>query len=180
MNPIEQIVYQLHAQNMWEKDIVLSRNEFLKVKGSADSTVYFVEEGTLRLFVEDEHEEHTIRFAYKHNLITALDAFITGLPSELYIQALKKTTLKAICKNRFVKFVADNAELSGLWVTVLEQLILQQMERERDLLTASPVERYKRVLQRSPQLFQEVPHKYIASYLRMKPETLSRINHANL
>jgi len=52
---------------------------------------------------------------------------------------------------------------------------LQQMERERDLLTSSPMERYLRVKDRSPQLFQEIPNKYIASYLRMTPETLSRL-----
>ena len=49
------------------------------------------------------------------------------------------------------------------------------MERERDILTSSPLERYNRVLKRSPLLFQEIPNKYIADYLRMTPETLSRI-----
>ena len=49
------------------------------------------------------------------------------------------------------------------------------MERELDLLTSSPHERIQRVLKRSPQVFQEIPAKYIASYLRMTPETLSRI-----
>ena len=58
---------------------------------------------------------------------------------------------------------------------LLEELFAQQIEREIDILTHSPVERYKRVLERSPQLFQEIPAKYIASYLRMTPETLSRI-----
>jgi CRP-like cAMP-binding protein len=62
-----------------------------------------------------------------------------------------------------------------LYSVLLEQLVLQQMEREQDLLITSPVERYQRVLERSPMLFQEVPHKYIAAYLRMSPETLSRI-----
>ncbi len=52
------------------------------------------------------------------------------------------------------------------------------MEREQDLLINSPEERYRRVLKRSPQLFQEVPHKYIAAYLRMPPETLSRVKKA--
>jgi len=62
-----------------------------------------------------------------------------------------------------------------IWLEVLNQLIYQQIEREQDLLITSPIERYKRVLQRSPLLFQEIPNKYIASYLRMTPETLSRI-----
>ena len=49
------------------------------------------------------------------------------------------------------------------------------MEREHDLMLADPKMRLERVRQRSPQLFQEVPHKYIAAYLRMSPETLSRL-----
>ncbi len=54
-------------------------------------------------------------------------------------------------------------------------LTLQQLEREIDILTKSPKERYERVLRRSPQLFQEIPNKHIANYLRMSPETLSRL-----
>jgi CRP/FNR family transcriptional regulator, anaerobic regulatory protein len=61
---------------------------------------------------------------------------------------------------------------------MLETLLTQQIEREVDLLTASPTERLSRVLKRSPNLFQEVPLKYIANYLRMTPETLSRIRNS--
>ena len=62
-----------------------------------------------------------------------------------------------------------------LWTQILENLVIQQMEREIDILTNSPKERYLRVLKRSPQLFQEIPNKHIANYLRMSPETLSRL-----
>ncbi|MCH5717306.1 cyclic nucleotide-binding domain-containing protein [Niabella hibiscisoli] len=58
---------------------------------------------------------------------------------------------------------------------MLEGLVVQQIEREKDLLIQSPRERYERVLKRSPQLFQEVANKYIAAYLRMSAETLSRL-----
>lgn len=68
-----------------------------------------------------------------------------------------------------------NKENRFLWDQILEQLILQQMEREKDILTTSPIKRYQRVLQRSPQLFQKIPNKHIASYLKMSPETLSRL-----
>lgn len=54
-------------------------------------------------------------------------------------------------------------------------LLNSMLEREIDLLTSSPFERYNRILERSPQVFQEIPLKYIASYLRMTPETLSRL-----
>ena len=157
-----------------EKSITLSRNEFLKVKGTTDTNVYFIESGSLRIFVLDEYEEQTIRFAYKNNLIAALDSFITGKPSDFFIQAIKRSTIKVITKLQVDNFI--QTDINRVWWTqVLENLVLQQLEREIDILTASPKDRYQRVLERSPQLFQEIPHKHIANYLRMTPETLSRL-----
>lgn len=175
MNPITNFIEKIDQQGLWDKDVELSRKEFLKVKGSTDTNVYFVVSGSLRIYVLDELEEHTIRFGYKGNFIASLDSFITEKPSELYIQAIKKTELKVIRKSTFMNFVESSEENTKVWLIMLCDLVFQQMERERDILTSSPIERYKRVLARSPQLFQEIPNKYIASYLRMTPETLSRI-----
>lgn len=175
MSLIIHLVKQLDSLHLWDTQIQLKRNQYLKAEGSTDTNLYLVEEGSLRIYVIDEEEEHTIRFGYRDNFIAALDSFISEQPSPFYIQALKKTTVRVIKKSVFIKFVQNNSEMGQIWIHILEQLILQQMERERDLLTASPVERYRRVLARSPRLFQEIPHKYIASYLRMTPETLSRI-----
>lgn len=175
MNPVEILVRKMEEEGLWEKELALDRNEFLKVKGSTDTNLYYVVSGSLRIFVVDELEEHTIRFGYPSNLIASLDSFITGQPSELYIQALKKTQLKAISKKAYLSFIRGTTENRELWELILEHFVVQQMERERDILTSSPVERYRRVLKRSPQLFQKIPHKYIAAYLRMTPETLSRI-----
>lgn len=175
MNPISILIDKLNNQNLWDKKITLDRNEYLKVKGSIDTNIYLIKTGSLRIFVIDENEEHTIRFGYKNNLIASLDSFINGKPSDFYIQALKKTTVKSISKQNYTAFIESSKSHKRLWLSVLENFILQQMERERDILTSSPVERYHRVLKRSPQLFQEIPDKYIASYLRMTPETLSRI-----
>ena len=157
-----------------EKTITISRNEFLKVKGSIDDNIYFVESGSLRLFVLADDEEQIIRFGYQQNLIVSLDSFLTGRPSDLCIQAIKKTVLKIITKKQIEQFLKIEAN-KNLWITILENLVVQQMEREIDILTSSPKERYQRVLKRSPQLFQEVPNKHIANYLRMTPETLSRL-----
>lgn len=175
MNVIEKLIEKIENQGLWEKTIVLQRNEFLKVQGSKDTNLYLVVSGSLRIFFIDEFEEHTIRFGYKNNFITALDSFITDKPSDLYIQALKRTELKVIGKNRFTDLIESSVENTRAWHTILQELIYQQMEREKDILTYSPVERYRRVWNRSPRLFQEIPNKYIASYLRMTPETLSRI-----
>ncbi|MBL7837357.1 MAG: Crp/Fnr family transcriptional regulator [Bacteroidetes bacterium] len=157
-----------------EKTIVLERNEFLKVKGSIDRNIYYIESGSLKLFVMDDTEEQIIRFGYKNNFVVAMDAFLSGAPSDLFIQAIKKTTLKVIPKSKFDVFMQTENN-RNFWISILEDLVLQQLEREIDILTSSPAERYKRVLERSPQLFQEIPNRYIANYLRMSPETLSRL-----
>ena len=160
--------------NLSDKKVTLERNDFLKVEGSIDTNIYFIESGSLRVFVISEYEEQTIRFGYKDNLIVSLDSFLSGKPSNFYIQAIKKTEVKVISKSTFDEFLKTDKNRNW-WIEVLEGLVLQQMEREMDILTTSPKERYERVLKRSPQLFQEVPHRYIANYLRMSPETLSRL-----
>ena len=157
-----------------DKTITINRNEVLKIKGSIDTNVYFVESGSLRVFVMDDYEEQTIRFGYKGNLIVSLDSFLTGKPSDLFIQAIKKTVIKVVTKQQIDKFLETQSN-RNFWTKILENLVLQQMEREIDILTNSPKERYERVLKRSPQLFQEIPNRHIANYLRMSAETLSRL-----
>lgn len=165
----------LYEYDLFEREITLKRNEYLKTAGSIDTNVYLVTEGSLKVFIEYGSEEHIIRFGYIHNIIASLDSFLSGKPSEFCIQAIKKTTVKIISKKVFSNFLSKDAEHLKLWITLLEQLVLQQIEREKDLLISSPRERYQRVLKRSPLLFQYIPNKHIANYLRMKPETLSRL-----
>lgn len=158
----------------WEEK-EFKRNEFLKISGSTDTSIYFIENGSVRIFMMDENEERIIRFGYTGNIIVSLDSFLSGKPSELYIQAIKKTTVKIASKKAFYEFVQSGEKHLKFWMSILEDLVLQQLEREKDLLINAPGERFERVLKRSPKLFQEVPNKYIANYLRMSPETLSRL-----
>jgi len=175
MKETQLLIEFIENNNLWDKEIEISRNEYLKVKGSIDTNLYFIKNGSLRIYLIDEYEEHTIRFGYQNNFIVSLDSFITEKPSDFYIQAIKKTNLKVITKKTFKGLINSNPKFQNIWTKILEQLILQQLERENDILTSSPIERYKRVFKRSPKLFQEIPNKYIADYLRMTPETLSRI-----
>jgi CRP-like cAMP-binding protein len=161
--------------DLHESTLTIERNQYLKVRGSIDTNIYFVESGSLRIFILNNFEEQIIRFGYSNDLIVSLDSFLTGKPSDFYIQAIKKTVVKVIPKNRFLDFIMQSEENKTILIKLLEDLILQQLEREKDILTNSPKERYNRVLERSPKLFQEIPNKHIANYLRMSPETLSRL-----
>lgn len=172
---IHELYKHIEQQGLWDKTITINRNAYLKVAGTIDTNLFYIVSGSLKISIIDETEEHIIRFGYRNNFITALDSFITGEPSEFYIQAIKKTELKVISKERYLQLISENKELKIIWDLLLQQLLLQQIEREKDILITSPQKRYQRVLLRSPQLFQEIPSKYIASYLRMSPETFSRL-----
>ena len=158
-----------------EKQINLAKDEILCREGEIDQNIYYVNSGSIKIFITTDDDEHIIRFAYKNNLFVMLDSFLSQKPGLLYAQAIKKTKLSVIPKSKFDQFINSDQRNVDLWINILKSLILQQQEREIDLLIHSPQERINRVLHRSPELFQEIPRKYIANYLRMSPETLSRI-----
>ena len=175
MDIIKELVTTISEASLWGDPMNIERNEYLISEGNIETALYFINSGSLRIFMLDENEEHTIRFGYKDSIITALDSFVKGGKTSFYIQALKKTSYKSISKTDFNALMNKNSRNKDLWKKLLEAFVIQQMERETDLLTTSPEARYHRILKRSPQVFQEIPHKYIASYLRMSPETLSRL-----
>jgi CRP/FNR family transcriptional regulator, anaerobic regulatory protein len=166
------------AFDRFGKRKVLSKGQFLIREGETEQNFYLVESGAVRVFYLTEFEEITIRFGYQGSMITSLSSFIKGSPSEFYIDAMRKTSVKVLPKEALMKLVNENNDNLKQYVVLLESLVTQQIEREVDLLITSPTERLKRVLERSPNLFQEIPLKYIASYLRMTPETLSRIRNS--
>ncbi|MDY3363560.1 Crp/Fnr family transcriptional regulator [Riemerella anatipestifer] len=157
-----------------EKTIRLKRNDLLKASGSVDTNLYYITKGSFRIYLLNEDGEQTIRLGYTGNFIVALDSFLSQKPSEFLIQAIKTSEVKVIPKSKIQEFL-HKEENKKLWIALLENLLLQQMEREKDILISFPKERYLRVLRRSPRLFQEIPNKYIADYLGMSAETLSRL-----
>lgn len=155
--------------------LVLERGDFLVRSGDIERKVYLIVSGAVHVFYVSEHEELSIRFGYAGSIMTSLPSFFTGQPTDFYIQAIRRTEIRAISKAVFLEKIDQEIDFKNLYITLLEQLVEQQMEREVDILTSSAIERLNRVLKRSPRLFQEIPAKYIASYLRMTPETLSRV-----
>ncbi|MGF1533789.1 MAG: Crp/Fnr family transcriptional regulator [Bernardetiaceae bacterium] len=164
-------IVDLPAENM-----TLPRQAFLVQPGLPSLSVYYVLEGAMRVFwLSEEGEEHTIRFAYPPDVFGDIFSFFDGQPAIYHIQALRKTELRAIRRKDFWMCIESDPQLRYGYQCFLEELIKGQLEREMDLLTRSPALRYARVLTRNPEVFRQIPHKYIAAYLRMSPETLSRL-----
>ncbi|WP_271766037.1 Crp/Fnr family transcriptional regulator [Aquimarina algiphila] len=164
-----------HIQEKGNSPIVLKRKEYLIREGRIENSMYIVERGSLRIFVNRESEEITLRFGYRGSWMTSFPSFLSRTPSLYNIQAIKECYLLQIDRDDFFDFIASTKENQALWTKMLEEFAIQQLERELDISIRTPIERYDRLLKRSPHVFQEIPNKYIASYLRMNPETLSRL-----
>lgn len=170
------IVQQLEEFGITPTVRVFKRGDYLFRSGTVATEVYFIKEGCVLVSCDlGQDAGQIIRFGYTGSLITALDAYLTGAATLYSMEAIRQTTVFAISKTAMLQFWNSSTERQELWKAIIESLVLQQMEREIDLLITEPKLRYQRVLERSPQLFQEVPQKYIANYLRMTPETLSRL-----
>lgn len=159
----------------WDRAVRLKRNEFLIQKGQTESSLFYVTDGRMRIFYPHKEEEICVGFAYDHNLICSYPSFILNKPSDYYIQALSETNLMAINRSDFYALFEQHGNIERSWRMLEEDALLGKIEREVEMLTFTPEERYNRLMERSPHIFQIIPRKYIASYLRMTPETLSRI-----
>jgi len=144
-----------------------------------DQQVYFVKSGAVMIYILDHDTEQIVRFGYPDNLIVMLDSYLSGKPTIFHSKAIRKSEIWVFQRSTFEIYL-QSYEQQIWWTKTLENFVCQQIEREIDLLIKSPKERYDRVRHRSPQLFQEIPEKYIANYLRMSPETLSRLKNVDL
>lgn len=160
---------------IFKKTYTFKRNDYIKIQDTIDTKVYYILEGSIKIAVFAAEEEQIIRLGYQDNIIVALDSFLTDKPSPLLIQAIKKTTVLVADKADFQQWVHQDIEHTQCYIQLLETLVLQQFERENDLLLATPQQRFERLYQRNPALFQLIPNRHIANYLKMSPETLSRL-----
>jgi len=160
----------------WHQRLRLRRGDFLVQPGQIEQRLCLVQQGLLRLYFPTAPGEETcVGFGHAGSLLCAFPSFVTGQPSDYGIQALRQTELRAIPRTDFLAFVARSPALGHFWRTALERALVGRMEHEIDLLLPDPAQRLARLRQRSPHIFQLVPRKYLASYLRMTPETLSRL-----
>lgn len=159
----------------WSHSVKLKRNDFLVSKGQVETNLYYVMNGSMRIFYPVKDEEICAGFAYDHNLICSYPSFIRQQPSDYAIQALTTTSLRFIKRSDFYDLFKVHHDIESSWRMLEEEALVGKIEREVEMLTFTPEERYKRLMDRSPHIFQIIPRKYIASYLRMSPETLSRI-----
>jgi CRP-like cAMP-binding protein len=156
-------------------EMQLEAGAFLLEEGKVCKNVAFINHGLMRYFINDDGEERTMYFNKENEFVSYYPSFLSHLPSETYIQALEPTEL----------FVIDYANLQTFYEKVsggqkfgrlaIEQVFLSAMKQLNSFYTDAPEKRYQEFLLSYPGLAQRIPQYYIASYVGIKPQSLSRI-----
>lgn len=151
-----------------------TQGEIFVRAGIGVNTVFFVEKGLCRLFYYKDDKEVTSWFAFENTTITTL-SFLAQTPNDEYLQALETSTLIAVPYAELQKLYVRYPAIERVGRTQLEKITLQLGQRLKSLQFYTAKERYQELLYAFPSLPQRVPQHYIASFLGITPETLSRI-----
>lgn len=158
------------------KERTFKKGEFLCRNGQIESYLSIIVEGTCRgFYTNKEGEEISVAFAFPNDFVSAYYSFLTQRPSQMAVQALTTTTIISVSFTDLNTLCDKYKSAERIGRLNAEKIYRRKEEREIALLTMSATERYVDLINRSPKLLQRIPLKYIASYLGIKPESLSRI-----
>ncbi len=153
----------------------LRKKQYLLQAGDASKFLAFVSKGCLRSYsVNDKGEEHIVQFAIEDWWITDL-SFLTNQPATYNIDALEDSELLLIDKVSQDKLCSSIPKFEHYFRILLENSNRAAVARISDFISASAEERYLNFINKYPKLVQRVPQNQIASYLGIKPQSLSRI-----
>jgi CRP-like cAMP-binding protein len=153
----------------------LKKGEYLLRGGEVCNHVTFINKGFIRVYNIVNEEELTINFAFEGNFFTDFASLISRQQSTDYIVAMDELEILQIHYDDLQRAY----EVSPLWQKfgrlMAENVLLFVVSRNKSLLFNTPEERYLKLMKERPKVMANVPLKYIASYLGITPEALSRI-----
>jgi len=155
--------------------ITKNKNEYLVNQGNKSTYLYFLTKGYVRFFYNDEGNEITTQIYTKKSFITSFESFIKNNSSKENIQCNSDCTLLRISKNQYENLYKEISDWSIFCESVYQNYILKTGERVNSLQNLSASKRYLNLLQNQPNIALNTPVKHLASYLGIKPQSLSRI-----
>jgi len=157
------------------KHTTIKRNDFLLKEGKVCDFIAFVNSGVIRHYHLKDGKEITCDVTLKNSFITDFRSFTQGIPSEYNFQILKNAELFIIKKRELLELYNNNKNIETLGRIMAEQVALRMIDTAMSLSSDKPQERVEKFIIQRPDLFQEVPQRYLANLLGISPESLSRI-----
>lgn len=151
------------------------KGELLHSVNSICNHFFIIVSGIARVFYFKEDKDVTAHIAQEQESITAIDSFIQRKKSKYAVEALEDTEVIMISREDLENLFAREPKFEHFGRLFLEQIYIELAERIVDIQMHSSQERYEKLLEKKPELFQRVPAKHLASFLGMTAETFSRI-----
>ena len=153
----------------------MRRREVFVHEGKTCRELAFVTQGSFRYYRMVDGIEATTYFSFENDWISDYSAFLTRTPASVTVEAIEDAVVWVISYND-MQWLYDHHPLwERFGRLVSEYLVTCLSRRMESLLLSTPEERYLKVMHDNPLYFERVPQHYIASYLGVAPESLSRI-----
>lgn len=171
--PIGKKTEQYIIQNSFRRRV--SRGKYLLKPGQFCSHYYYIHKGVLRSFIKEDNKEITTWINPENEITTSIRSMARSEPSLEYIQALENSDLYAISFESLQKMYTLFPEMNIAVRILLEEYYAASEERAYISRLPSAEKRYNHFNATRPELLNRIPLKYVASYLGMSEETLSRL-----
>lgn len=157
-----------------------AKGKMILETGQVCRNIYYIDRGLIRQFYFKNGKEVTEHIGVDHSIFMCIESLFREEPTKLQVEALEPTIIYALPKHRLEEVALHNVNIQILYRKILEEsLILSQVHA--DLVRfESAQDRYRKLCKNSPQIVLRAPLVYIANYLQMTPETLSRVRAATL
>jgi CRP-like cAMP-binding protein len=154
---------------------VFKKGDFLLRQDEVCKRSFLLEEGTARKYYLNDGREITTELYFKEDIAVSLNSYTLQVPSREYIQAITDVSVTVTDHNSFQAIKKQYPKLAELDLMITEYYAVWLEDRLFQLHTMDATERYRLMLTKQPHIIREVPLTYIASYLGISLETLSRI-----
>ncbi|MCF6308414.1 MAG: cyclic nucleotide-binding domain-containing protein [Flavobacteriaceae bacterium] len=155
---------------------IFSKKKIITKIGQIENCISFIEKGIVRVFIPKEEEDNiTFGFSFQNEFISAYDSFLMQSPSQYQLETLAETSLLSISYSDLQEVYRKTKIGNLIGRLVAERLFILKSNRALSLLNDSAEQRYLNLFTERPNLIKEIPLKYIASYIGVTPQSLSRI-----
>lgn len=131
--------------------------------------------GIVRYYIPKLENELTFTFVFSNSFVSGYDSFLTRKPSTFHIETLTNTILWRLSYIDLQTIYNETKIGNLIGRQASESLFLKKSKRELSLLNETAEQRYLNLFTEQPHLIQQIPLKYIASYIGVTPQALSRI-----
>lgn len=151
------------------------KGEIILAEGEVCRGISFIEKGLVRQFYNKNGKEVTEHLGVDHTIFMCIESLFKEEPSRLQVEALEATLVYILPKSKLEAAAIRNVNIQMLYRKILEESLIQSQVHADLMRFETAPNKYKRLCELSPQVVLRAPLTYIASYLQMTPETLSRI-----